>query len=122
MPLRTLTLVPVLALTLIVLAASALAAAEKRPPSLLVIMTDDQGYGDLGCYGATDLATPHIDRLAAEGALFTDAYASPVCTPSRAALLTGSHPLRVDMTRVLWTQSDRRALHPDGAAVGRAPA
>jgi len=84
----------------------------SRPPSILLILTDDQGYGDLGCYGADDLATPNIDQLAREGALLTSAYASPVCTPTRASLLTGAHPLRVDMDRVLYTQRDRKGLNP----------
>lgn len=106
-------LIPVL---LIMSLASALSAAE-RPPSVVIILTDDQGYGDLGCYGATDLATPHIDSLARDGALFTDAYASPVCTPTRASLLTGSHPLRIDMTRVLWTQRDRKGLNPSEVTI-----
>jgi arylsulfatase A-like enzyme len=57
-------------------------------------MADDLGYGDLGCYGGPDIPTPHIDRLAAEGTRFTRAYAYPVCTPTRAALLTGQYAER----------------------------
>jgi arylsulfatase A len=65
-------------------------------PNIVLVNCDDLGYGDLGCYGSTLHDTPAIDRLAAEGARFTDFYmASPVCSPSRAALLTGSYPLRV---------------------------
>ena len=56
------------------------------------------GYGDLGCYGAKDIRTPNLDRLAREGTRFTDFYvAQPVCTASRAALLTGCYPNRVGM-------------------------
>ena len=64
-------------------------------PNVILILTDDQGYGDLGAYGATDLRTPNIDRLAAEGIRFTDFYAQPICGPARAALLTGSYPIRI---------------------------
>lgn len=81
-------------------------AGSRRPPNFIFILTDDQGYGDLGCYGAEDLATPHCDRLAAEGVRFTSFYTcSPVCTPSRAALLTGRYPVRSGLTRVLWPYS-----------------
>ncbi len=64
-------------------------------PNVVLINADDLGYGDLGCYGATHLQTPHIDRLAKEGRRFTDAHtASAVCSPSRYGLLTGQYPLR----------------------------
>jgi len=65
-----------------------------RPPNVLLIVSDDQGYGDVGCFGG-DIPTPNIDRLAREGARLTHFYvAAPVCTPSRYALFTGRHPLR----------------------------
>lgn len=74
------------------LAGSAAAAGSAAPPHLVVVLADDLGYGDLGAYGQQLIATPHIDRLAAEGLWFTDAYsAAAVCAPSRAALLTGLH-------------------------------
>jgi arylsulfatase A-like enzyme len=61
-------------------------------PNIVFIMADDMGYGDLGCYGATKIPTPHIDRLADDGMLFTDAHApSAVCTPSRYGVLTGRY-------------------------------
>lgn len=61
-------------------------------PNIIFIMADDLGYGDLGCFGSTRIATPHIDRLAAQGTRFTECYAgSPVCAPSRCVLLTGLH-------------------------------
>jgi arylsulfatase A len=70
--------------------------APARPPNVVVINCDDLGYGDLGCYGSDRHDTPVLDRLAAEGARCTDFYMpSPVCSPSRAGLLTGSYPLRV---------------------------
>ncbi len=69
---------------------------EQSPrPNIIIINADDLGYGDLGCYGATKLSTPNIDRLASEGRRFTDAHtASAVCSPSRYGLLTGRYPLR----------------------------
>ncbi len=71
------------------------APAAAAPPNVVVIFADDLGYGDLGCYGATKISTPNIDRLAAEGRRFTDAHAaSAVCTPSRYALMTGEYPHR----------------------------
>jgi arylsulfatase A-like enzyme len=67
-----------------------------RPPNLLLINCDDLGYGDLGCYGSTLNETPALDSMAADGMRFTDFYmASPVCSPSRAALLTGCYPPRI---------------------------
>jgi len=66
--------------------------APARKPNILFILADDLGYGNLGCYGGTQIETPHLDRLAAEGMRFTDAYAgSTVCAPSRCTLMTGYH-------------------------------
>src|SRR5258706_9987804 len=63
-----------------------------RRPSIVFILADDLGYGDLGCYGQRNIQTPNLDRLAADGARFTDFYAgSTVCSPSRAALMLGQH-------------------------------
>ncbi len=74
--------------------AAALGAAD-RPPNVLVIMADDLGYGDLSCYGATEFATPHLDRLAAEGLRFTSGYCSAsTCTPTRYSFLTGAYAFR----------------------------
>src|SRR5689334_8674127 len=68
-------------------------AAEPRRPNVIIFLADDQGWGDLGCYGSRDLKTPNIDRLAAGGVRFTSWYsAAPVCSPSRAAILTGRSP------------------------------
>lgn len=76
-------------------------AAPERKPNIVMILCDDLGYGDPGCYGGR-IRTPNIDRMAAEGVRFTDFYAAnPVCSPSRAALLTGKYPTRVGVPRVL---------------------
>ncbi|BCX46956.1 hypothetical protein HAHE_08640 [Haloferula helveola] len=80
----------------IILSLGSAFAAEK--PNIVLINADDLGYGDLGCYGATKLKTPNIDRLATEGRRFTDAHSpSAVCSPSRYGLLTGSYPLRKNL-------------------------
>ena len=76
----------------------ALAADTPRPPNIVILFADDLGYGDLGCYGHPSIRTPNLDRMAAEGMRFTDFYvAETVCTPSRAALLTGRLPIRSGM-------------------------
>jgi len=70
-------------------------AAEDRPPNIVLIVSDDQGYNDLGCLGNTDVITPNLDRLAAEGVRCTNFYVSwPACTPSRGSILTGRYPQR----------------------------
>jgi arylsulfatase A-like enzyme len=70
-----------------------LLAADSGKPNFILIVADDLGYGDLGVTGSKQIATPHIDSLAADGVRFTNAYvASPVCAPSRAGLMTGKHP------------------------------
>ena len=75
-------------------------------PNIVLINCDDLGHGDLGCYGSTVNSTPRIDRLASEGIRLTNFYmASPVCSPSRAAMLTGSYPLRVGIPEVLFPNS-----------------
>ncbi|MFK7737186.1 MAG: sulfatase [Pirellulaceae bacterium] len=87
-------------------------------PNFIIIFADDQGYGDLGCFGSTKIETPNIDRLAKEGRRFTSfMVASPVCTPSRAALLTGCYPKRVGLHQhVLFPQS-KKGLHPDEVTI-----
>ena len=76
---------------------------EGTHPNVVLIFADDLGYGDLGCYGATKVKTPNIDKLAAEGRKFTDAHsASAVCTPSRYGLLTGEYPFRANGGKGLW--------------------
>ena len=71
-------------------------------PNFIVFLTDDQGYGDLSCMGATDFKTPHLDRMADSGVRFTNWYSnSPVCSPSRAALLTGRYPGNAGVRSIL---------------------
>jgi arylsulfatase A len=84
----------------------ALPAAEK--PNIVLILADDLGWADLGCYGSKYHKTPHLDRLAASGVRFTDAYAAcPVCSPTRASLLTGRYPQRYNLTDWLPGRPDR---------------
>lgn len=89
-----------------------IAADSGRKPNIVIILSDDVGYGDLTCYGGVDVATPHIDGLAQSGLRFTDAHScAATCTPSRYALLTGSYAWRHDGVRVL--PGDARSLiHP----------
>ena len=87
----------------LLLALTPLCEAAETPPNVVLIFADDLGYGDLGCYGATKVQTPHIDSLAAAGRRFTDAHSvSAVCTPSRYALLTGQYPVRGNGGRGVW--------------------
>jgi arylsulfatase A len=89
-------------------------AVHAATPNVVLIFTDDQGYGDLGCFGSETICTPNIDRLAAEGRKFTSfMVASPVCTPSRAALLTGCYPKRVGLHEHVLFPTSTTGLHPD---------
>ncbi len=92
----------------VALVGSCLTAAQ--PPNVIILLTDDQGTLDANCYGSMDLITPNIDKLAATGIRFTQAYAHTVCCPSRAALMTGRHPQRCGVTN--WTQGDRHGSDP----------
>ena len=85
-----------------VLLLSPAAAADARPPNVVIVYADDLGYADLGCFGARGWQTPHLDRLAAEGTRFTNFYvAQAVCSASRAALLTGCYPNRLGILGAL---------------------
>lgn len=76
---------------------------KKQLPNIVIVFTDDQGYGDLGCYGATAFETPNIDQLASHGMKFTNFYAAqPVCSASRAGLMTGCYPNRVGFSGALF--------------------
>lgn len=90
--------------------AASLAAAEQQPdarPNILLVFADDLGITDLGCYGRADHRTPHLDQLAAEGVRFTAAScAQPICSPSRAALMTGKCPARLNLTNYLPGRPD----------------
>ena len=80
--------------------------AQNRRPNVVFVLADDLGWAELGCYGNGFNETPHLDRLAKEGVRFTHAYAAaPVCSPYRAALLTGQHPARVGITDYLRPNS-----------------
>ncbi len=100
----------------------AVAANTDDRPNFVLIFTDDQGYSDLGCFGGTHVTTPNIDQMAAEGSRLTSFYvAAPVCTPSRAALMTGSYPKRVSLGTgsdygVLLAR-DRKGLNPDEVTI-----
>lgn len=101
---------PLLALFLATLA---VAAADQRPPNVVLILVDDLGYADTGCFGNTEIKTPHIDRMAAEGMKFTSFYvAQAVCSASRAALMTGCYANRVGMQGAL-NHTSKEGLHPD---------
>ncbi len=109
------------AILLAILASVAVAACSPPPsselPNVVLILTDDQGYADVGVYGAEGFQTPHLDQLAADGLRLTDFYvASSGCSPSRAALMTGSYPLRVGIPHVLFPNA-KIGLHPDEVTV-----
>ena len=80
-------------------------AATTARPNFIIIYTDDQGIGDLGCYGVADMKTPHLDRIAATGVRFTDWHTNaPVCSPSRASLLTGKYPQNAGIPSILYSK------------------
>lgn len=88
-------------------------ALQGSKPNFIIIFTDDQGYGDLSCFGSKTINTPNIDRLAKEGRKFTShLVASPVCTPSRAALLTACYPKRVGMHQHVLFPASKKGLNP----------
>jgi len=97
----------------------------EKPPNVVIIFADDLGYGDLGCYGHPTIRTPNLDRMAAEGMRFTDFYvAACVCTPSRAALLTGRLPIRSgmsgDLRHRVQTRNSPGGLPPEEITIARA--
>ncbi|TWU30681.1 Arylsulfatase [Novipirellula artificiosorum] len=90
------------------------AQAADSKPNFIVIFTDDQGYGDVGCFGSTTIRTPNLDRMAKEGRKFTSfMVASSVCSPSRAALMTGCYPKRVGMHKGVLFPGSTTGLNPN---------
>ena len=113
----------------LLLAASSMSAAQQ--PNVIMILIDDMGWADSSTYGSTYYQTPNMTRLAKQGMLFTDGYAtSPLCSPTRASIMSGQHPSRLRMT-VAVTPKDKfepKALPPNtvstktsGASRGRVP-
>ena len=104
-------------LPILCLLAAGLSAADRT--NILFLFIDDQGYYDLGCYGATEVETPHIDRMAAEGIRFTDYYAAaPICSPSRAGLLTGCYPRRIGNHIWVHRADSNSGIHPSEITLG----
>lgn len=86
----------------------------NEKPNIIIFFTDDQGYADVGAYGAEGFKTPHLDNLAKDGIRFTDFYVpATVCTPSRAALLTGKYPKRINMHKGVISPYSRTGLNPE---------
>ena len=91
--------------------------SDESRPNVIIILTDDQGYGDLGCFGADDIATPHLDKLAHDGLILTDFYAAQaVCSASRAGILTGCYPNRIGVHGAYMPDSPR-GLHPSETTI-----
>ena len=110
---------------MLLLAAAPAASRAAKPPNLVIILADDLGYGDLGCYGHPSIRTPNLDRMASQGMRFTDFYvAACVCTPSRAALLTGRLPIRSGMSgdrlHRVQTKKSPGGLPPEEITIARA--
>ena len=99
--------------TLLLLAATASTAEPTQKPNLVFIIADDLGYGDLGCYGCADIRTPCLDRLAAQGVRFTDAYSNAsVCSPTRAAFITGRYQQRIGLEWAVYYDIPEEGLPP----------
>jgi arylsulfatase A-like enzyme len=99
-----------LALGLLCLACGAPAGEKPSQPNIIFILTDDFGWGDLGCYGGKLVPTPNLDRMAHEGIRFTQFYvASPICSPSRVGATTGMFPARWRITSYLQTRKGNAA-------------
>lgn len=87
----------------------------QRPPNIVLVLVDDLGWTDLGCYGSTYYETPNIDRLASQGMRFTNAYAAcAVCSPTRAAVMTGRYPARLGVTDWIRARFQGSTVPPDG--------
>ena len=103
--------VNVLSVTIALSCFTSAGAAKERAekPNIILIMADDMGYGDIGCYGSKSIKTPVLDKMAADGIKFTDYHSNgSVCTPTRASLLTGNYQQRVGLEGVINAQMDKR--------------
>ncbi|MFN7141147.1 MAG: sulfatase [Limisphaerales bacterium] len=109
-----LTLCPALLFAVLILLVTVTGTNAAQKPNIIIIFTDDMGYGDLGCYGGKFVPTPHIDQLAKEGTRFTEFYvSSPICSPSRTGLLTGMYPARWNIKTFLQARAGNRAAGQD---------
>ena len=92
--------------------------SQDKQPNIVFILVDDMGYYDLSCYGAEEVKTTQIDRLAEEGVRFTDYYAAaPICSPSRAGLLTGRYPRRVGNAIWVHRPDSESGLDPEDLTI-----
>ena len=90
----------------------------KPPPNIIIIMADDLGYGELGCYGNNEIQTPNLDYMAAQGIRFTDFHSNgAVCTPTRAALMTGRYQQRCGLEGVIYVRGETRQLGMDTSEI-----
>ena len=113
-------MITAVALALVSGSAAVRAQEPQRRPNVVLVVMDDVGYGDYGAYGAPDVRTPNVDRLAREGVRFTDFYAAPNCSPTRAALITGRYQQRVSVEAPLGNASTPAAelgLRPTGRSL-----
>jgi len=104
----------------ILTATEALCGESRRAPNVVLILTDDLGYGDLSCYGCPDIDTPKLDRLAQQGVLLTDCYSNgSICSPTRAALMTGRYQQRIGLEWAVYYQAYGEGLPPEEKSVAR---
>jgi len=107
-------LIAIVLVAMSVIAMAGRAVAAEKLPNFVLIFIDDQGYQDLGCFGSPDIKTPNLDKMAKQGMKFTDFYCgAPVCSASRAALLTGCYCARTGVTGVFFPNRSRRGLNPE---------
>lgn len=108
MPTKNLTMCLLAAFASVLVGACGALSADAARPNIILVMTDDQGYGDLSCHGHPLLRTPNLDQLAEQSTRFTDFHASPTCAPTRAALMSGLAPFKVGVTHTIL-ERDRMA-------------
>ena len=95
------------------------AVGSRKKPNVIFILIDDMGYGDIGAYGVTDIRTPHLDQLARQGVKLTDAYVAPVCTPTRAAFVTGRYQQRVGLEWATTADQKEAGLPASETSIAR---